>query len=89
MSEFELRESALAPIVTGPMLAPVIVMLAAPPEALTPERPVTVPLPESWEKVMILELSTVSTLALASSIVAVAVQVVSETMFDEHPPSTT
>jgi hypothetical protein len=64
-------------------------MLAAPREALTLERPVTVPLPESCEKVMTLKLSAVSTLLLVSSIVAVAVQVVSETMFDEHPPSTT
>jgi hypothetical protein len=40
-----------------------MMMLAVPAEAVTPERPVTVPLPESWEKVIALELSAVSTLA--------------------------
>jgi hypothetical protein len=72
---------------TGPNALPVRRSLATPPEALTVLRPVTAPLPEIWVKVT-LGLSVVTMLPLASSTVAVAVQVVNKKMFDEQPPST-
>jgi|ERR1017187_7189700 hypothetical protein len=82
----EVNEPPVPSRMTEPNALPVRVSLATPPEALKVLRPVTAPLPEVWVKVT-LGLSVVTVLPLASSTVAVAVQVVNKAMFGEQPPS--
>ncbi len=72
----ELSEPAVAVIVTGPASAPVTVLVARPPRAVTVPSPVTVPAPLVFANVTTLELSPVSRLPAASRTSAVSARVV-------------
>jgi hypothetical protein len=79
VSAFDVMESAFATKVTDPTFAPVSVIVATPLAAVATVSPVDDPLPAFCVNDMGLALSDVSTLPKLSSIVAVAVQVVSDT----------
>ena len=69
----------VAPSVTVPSSTPVIVLVAIPLDAVTaPPAPEMVPVPPVWLKVTLVELSVVTVLVLASSIVAVITRVAPE-----------
>ena len=61
------RPVAVASIVTVPARAPVIVLVAMPPEAVELPVPLTVPAPDACAKVITVELSEVTVLPAASS----------------------
>ena len=76
--------------VTGPARVPVTSLVATPLPAVTaPARPLTAPAPPLWENVTLVELSVVTVLPLASSIVAVIVRVEPEARFPVAELTTT
>ena len=80
--------AAVASIVTEPARAPVIVLVATPAEAVALPVPLTVPAPEACANAITVELSEVTMLPAASSIVAVRTRVAPEARSAVEPVST-
>ena len=80
----------VAPTVTVPARTPVTVLVATPLDAVTaPPAPEIVPVPPVWLKVTQVELSVVTVLVLASSIVAVITRVAPEAEVADRELETT
>ena len=82
------RPADVASIVTGPTSAPVIVLVATPPDTVALPVPVTVPTPDCLANAITVELSELTTLPPASWIVAVSSRVVPEVRSAVEPVST-
>ena len=80
--------AAVASIVTEPARVPVIVLVATPAEAVALPVPLTVPAPEACANAITVELSEVTMLPAASSIVAVRTRVAPEARSAVEPVST-
>ena len=80
--------AAVASIVTEPARAPVIVLVATPSAAVALPVPLTVPAPEACANAITVELSEVTVLPAASSIVAVRTRVAPEARSAVEPVST-
>ena len=72
------RPAAVASIVTVPASAPVIVLVATPPEAVALPVPLTVPVPDALANAITVVLSEVTVFPAASLTVAVSTRVVPE-----------
>ena len=81
------RPAAVASIVTEPTSAPVIVFVAAPPDAVAVPVPVTVPAPEALAKATTVVLSPVARLPAASRRIAVRTRLAPEVRLAVEPVS--